>query len=268
MTEVIRSKSNPRIKLLVKLRESARRRREMSLFTIEGLREIEAGMAARLSIVSAFFCPPFFRERGEERLLEQIENTGAETFELSKEVFSKCAYRENPEGIILLANTRSLELDGSALEGKSLVLVLDQVEKPGNLGAILRTASAFAVDYLLLSDPSVDLHNPNVTRASRGLSLNFPLALGSKEEIVTVLRGQGFRILGTSTHAGTILWDANLTGRTAILMGSESKGLGSFWRGNCNETLIVPMSGEGDSLNVSAAAACILGEASRQRRLN
>ena len=267
MTDIIRSKANFRIKQLVKLRESARRRRELGLFTIEGLREIEVGLSSGLSIVNAFFCPAYFRERGEESLMRQIGAAGIETFELGKDVFSKCAYRENPEGIILLANTLALELDDSALSESSLILVLDQVEKPGNLGAILRTASAFGVDYLLLSDPSVDVHNPNVTRASRGLSLSFPLALGSKEEILSVLRGQGFRILATSAHAGTILWEVSFLGRTAVVMGSESKGLGSFWCGNCDETLIVPTSGEGDSLNVSAAAACILGEARRQRRV-
>ena len=265
VSEVIVSTKNPRVKQLVKLRESARRRREVGRFPIEGLREINAGLAAEVAFAEAFFCPSFFRDRGEKSLLQQIEHSGAELVELGKEAFSKASYRQHPEGILVLATARTLSIDQISLGENSLVLVLDEIEKPGNLGAILRTASAFGADALLLAEPSVDFFNPNVLRASRGLSLSFPVASASRDEVYAFLKEQELRIFGTSAKHVSSIWGADLSGGSAILLGSEKQGLGDYWRERWDEALFVPMAGTADSLNVSAAAACILYEMARQR---
>jgi TrmH family RNA methyltransferase len=178
LSEIILSLQNLRVKELVKLRESPRRRRELSLFPIEGLREIEVGIDAERMFTEVYFCPSFFHQRGEDILLHRFNETEAELFELGKDAFAKASYRESPDGIIALAQTFDLQPSCLSLGANPLVLVLDEVEKPGNLGAVLRSAEAFGVDAVLLSDAVVDFFNPNVIRSSQGLSLRMPVAVG------------------------------------------------------------------------------------------
>ncbi len=249
----------------MKLRESPRRRRELSLFPIEGLREIEVGIDAGRVFTEVYFCPSFFRERGEEILLHRFNDTEVELVELGKDAFGKSAYRENPEGLIALAKTFDLQPDRLSFGAKPLVLVLDQVEKPGNLGAVLRSAEAFGVDAVLLSDAVVDFFNPNVIRSSQGLSLRMPVAVGSKEEILAFIRAHELSICGSSSKNAVPLWEGDFASGVAILFGSEREGLGPFWMENQDESLVIPMSGSSDSLNLSVSAACFLSEAARQR---
>ncbi len=266
MNQVILSLQNSRVKELVKLRESPRRRRELSLFPVEGLREIEVGIDAELLFSEVYFCPFFFRDRGEEILLHRLKETDAELVELGKDAFAKSAYRENPEGMIALAETFDLQPSRLSLGANPLVLVLDEVEKPGNLGAVLRSAEAFGVDAVLLSDAAVDFFNPNVIRSSQGLSLRIPVAVGSKEEILAWLRFQNLTIFGSSSKNSVPLWEGNFASGVSILLGSEREGLGPFWMENQDESLVIPTSGSSDSLNLSVSAACFLSEATRQRR--
>tara|TARA_B110000438_G_scaffold124240_1_gene121069 strand:+ start:95 stop:931 length:837 start_codon:yes stop_codon:yes gene_type:complete len=266
LSEIILSLQNSRVKELVKLRESPRRRRELSLFPIEGLREIEVGIDAERMFTEVYFCPSFFRERGEEILLHRFKETDVELVEMGKDAFAKSAFRENPEGLIALAKTFDLQPSRLSLGSHPLVLVLDEVEKPGNLGAVLRSAEAFGVDAVLLSDAVVDFFNPNVIRSSQGLSLRLPVAVGSKEEILAFIRAHKLSICGSSSKNAVPLWEGDFTDGVAILLGSEREGLGSFWMENQDESLVIPMSGSADSLNLSVSAACFLSEAVRQRR--
>ena len=266
VSEIILSLKNPSVKGLVKLRQSARRRRELGRFPVEGFAEIEVGLAAKTTFPEAYCCPAFFRDRTEEALLRRLEATGATVTELGKDAFAKVAYREHPDGLFAVAEIWELKTDRLSLGTDPLVLVLDEIEKPGNLGGILRTADAFGVTAVLLADPALDFFNPNVIRASRGLSLSMPVAAGTKEEIFTYLLKQEIRILGSSAKNPRPLWETDLKGATAIILGSEREGLGSFWRERFDEALVIPMSGTADSLNVSVAASCFLSEAARQRR--
>ena len=267
MSKVILSLQNSRVKELVKLRESPRRRRELSLFPIEGLREIEVGIDAERIFTEVYFCPSFFRERGEEILLHRFKETDAELVELGKDAFAKTAYREHPEGVIALAKTFDLQPSCLSLGANPLVLVLDEVEKPGNLGAVLRSAEAFGVDAVLLSEAAVDFFNPNVIRSSQGLSLRMPVAVGSKEEILAFILAHNLSVCGSSSKNAVPLWEGNFaSGGVAILFGSEREGLGSFWIENQDESLVIPMVGTSDSLNLSVSVACFLSEAVRQRR--
>ena len=267
MSEPILSLQNPRVKELVKLRDSARRRRQLSRFPVEGLRELQAGLEADLLFLESYFCPEFFRRAGETDLLARLEGAGADLVELGPDAFRKAAYRQSPDGLLAVAATRSLDLDEIDLSAAEppLVLVLDEVEKPGNLGAVLRTASAFGADGLLLSDPALDFFNPNVTRSSRGLSLGFPVGLGSKEQVHAFLRENGLRLFGTSAKRGIPLREADLAQPAALLLGSEREGLGSFWQERLDQALTIPMPGSADSLNLAAAAACLTYEAAAQR---
>ena len=265
MSEIILSLQNSRVKELVKLRESPRRRRELSLFPVEGLREIEVGIDAERNFTEVYFCPSFFHKRGEDILLHRFNETEAELFELGKDAFAKASYRESPDGIIALAQTFDLQPSCLSLGANPLVLVLDEVEKPGNLGAVLRSAEAFGVDAVLLSDAVVDFFNPNVIRSSQGLSLRMPVAVGSKTDILDFLRAHNLRIFGSGSKNAVPFWEGDFTNGVAILLGSEREGLGPFWIENQDESLVIPMSGSAGSLNLSVSAACFLSEATRQR---
>ncbi|MFP6887520.1 MAG: RNA methyltransferase [Opitutales bacterium] len=266
MSETILSLKNPSVKGLVKLHQSARHRREMGRFPVEGFAEIEAGLAAKTTFTEAYFSPAFFRDRTEQALLRRLEATGATVTELGKDAFAKVAYREHPDGLLAVAETWELKTERLSLGPNPLVLVLDEIEKPGNLGGILRTADALGVVAVLLADPALDFFNPNVLRASRGLSLSVPVAAGTKEETFDYLLKNELRILGASAKNPAPLWEADLTGASAIILGSEREGLGPFWRERLDEALVIPMCGTADSLNVSVVAACFISEAERQRR--
>ena len=265
LSEIILSLQNSRVKELVKLRESPRRRRELGLFPIEGLREIEVGIDAERNFTEVYYCPSFFRKRGEDILLHRFNETEAELFELGKDAFAKSSYRETPDGVMALARTFDLQPSRLSLGVNPLVLVLDEVEKPGNLGAVLRSAEAFGVDAVLLSDAAVDFFNPNVIRSSQGLSLRMPVAVGSKTESLDFLRAHNLRICGSGSKNAVPFWEGDFTNGVALLLGSEREGLGSFWIENQDESLVIPMSGSAGSLNLSVSAACFLSEAARQR---
>jgi TrmH family RNA methyltransferase len=262
---MIESVQNPKVKYLVKLRRARVRRRE-GLFIVEGHREIKVGLQAEAALEEAFFCPALFSGGEQEACLAALEERGVSLVEMAQASFEKVSIRENPDGLLVLARTWEVDLTGLKLGSTPLVLVGDGLEKPGNLGAILRSAAAMSVDAVLCVDPNLDLFNPNVVRASQGQLFRVPAWVGDKEEALSFLRRRELRICATSAKAKTSMWEANLKGATAIVIGSEAHGLDSFWLDAADDWLTIPMLGEVDSLNLSVAAGCLLAEVNRQRR--
>lgn len=261
--EKITSAQNPKIKALMELQGKSRARRESGLFVVEGRREIEHCLEGGYELSSVFYCPEILPE-----LPAGIDESIV--FELSSSVYGKVAYREGTEGIIAEVRSKSLGLDGLAalLEGREnpLLMVLESVEKPGNLGAVLRSADAAGADAVLICDPLTDIYNPNLIRASIGAVFTVPVVACSSEDAIRWLQQRGFAILTAQLQDSSLYYDCNMTGATAIVMGTESTGLSDQWRRAATAHIRIPMLGRLDSLNVSVSAAILLFEAIRQRQ--
>lgn len=260
--ETITSAQNPKIRFLLELQNKSKARRESGLFVVEGRREIEHCLECGYEADSVFFCP---------EILSQLPPglKGARIFELSPAIYGKVAYREGTEGIIAEMKTKACSLEDltSKLEGKwnPLIMVLESVEKPGNLGAVLRSADAGGVDAVLICDPLTDLYNPNLIRASIGAIFTVPTVACSSEEAIDWLRWQGCSILTAQLQDSSLYYDTDMKGPTAIVMGTESTGLSNLWRKAATAHIRIPMLGRLDSLNVSVSAAVLIYEAVRQR---
>lgn len=258
MTEgLITSVQNPKIKQLLALQEKSRLRRETGLFVVEGRRELEHCLRAGFEPECLFICP-------------EIGNPLADSFpgkrfEVSKEVYSKIAYREGTEGVIAEIRAKERPLEKLELGENPLIAVLESVEKPGNLGAVLRSADAAGVDAVIICDPLTDLYNPNLIRASLGAVFTVPVAVCSSDEAISFFKQRGIRILTAQLQDSELYYDTPMTGSTAIVMGTESTGLSNSWREAADAHIRIPMLGELDSLNVSVSAAILLFEAVRQR---
>ncbi len=262
---MIESAQNLKMKQLIKLRRARIRRRE-GLFIVEGRREIQVGLRAGAAFAEAFFCPDFFGERDQEEVLDALREQKVPLFEMAKGAFEKISLRENPDGLVTLARTWEPSLKELTLGEKPLLLVIDGVEKPGNLGAIMRSTEAFGADAILCVDPSLDLFNPNVVRASQGLLFRMPAVVCDREEASSFLRSRSLRIIATSAKVEKSAWDIDFRGPTALVIGSEARGLDAYWLDIAAEQVTIPMRGEADSLNLSVAAGCLLAEVNRQRR--
>lgn len=261
--ERITSAQNPKIKLLLELQNKSRARRENGLFVVEGRREIDHCLEGGYEPDTVFFCPEILPE------LPSFPD-GTNVFEVSPAVYAKVAYREGTEGIIAEMKSKSAGLDTleKLLEGKSnpLVMVLESVEKPGNLGAVLRSADAAGADAVLVCDPLTDLYNPNLIRASIGAVFTVPVVACSSDEAIAWLQRQGFSILTAQLQDSSLYYECDMKAATAIVMGTESTGLSDRWRKAATAHIRIPMLGRLDSLNVSVSAAILLFEAVRQRR--
>ena len=253
------------MKRLIKLRR-ARIRRSEGLFIVEGHRETEVGLRAGALFERGFFCRSFFGERVQDEVLAELQKHNIPLLEMAEGPFKKVSMRENPDGLITIARTWKSDLDGLALGEKPLVLVIDAIEKPGNLGAVLRSAEAFGADALLCVNPSLDLFNPNVVRASQGLLFRVPVAVCDRDAAVSFLRNRDLRMFSTSAKAEKTAWEVDFRGPTAIVMGNEARGLDSFWLEAAAERVVIPMRGVANSLNLSVAVGCLLAEVNRQRR--
>lgn len=258
MTEgLITSVQNQKIKQLLALQEKSRLRRETGLFVVEGRRELEHCLSAGFEPECLFICP-------------EIGSSFADGFpgkriEVSKEVYSKIAYREGTEGVIAEIRAKERPLEKLELGENPLIAVLESVEKPGNLGAVLRSADAAGVDAVVICDPLTDLYNPNLIRASLGAVFTVPVAVCSSDEAISFFKQRGISILTAQLQDSELYYDTPMTGPTAIVMGTESIGLSNVWREAADAHIRIPMSGELDSLNVSVSAAILLFEAVRQR---
>ncbi len=262
--EKITSLQNPRVKQLVRLRER-RARDEAGLFLIEGYREVRRALERNVKLTELYFSPDWFLGENEPALLTQAHQAGAQLFELSKEAFAKVAYRERPDGLLAVAPQWQRSLDELTLNPTPFLLVCESIEKPGNLGTILRSADAAGCDAVIVCDAVTDIFNPNVVRASTGVLFSVPVVLASSQQVQTWLRARGIRAVAT-TPAATLLHTAcDLRGPLAIIMGSEQYGLSDFWLQNSDQRVRIPMAGQADSLNVAMATIITLFEAVRQR---
>jgi len=256
MPEVLTSPSNPKIKRLLALQQKSSARREAGLFVVEGQRELQHCIDAGFEIDSVFYCPDFFSG--------QI--AAEKKFEVSRPVYEKIAMRESTEGVIAEVRTKERRLEELALPERPLVVVLESVEKPGNLGAVLRSADAAGVDAVLFCDPLTDLWNPNLIRASIGAVFTVPCVACSSAEAIAFLKARGIRILTAQLQDSSLYYDCDMTVGTALVMGTESTGLTDAWRAAADAHIRIPMLGRLDSLNVSVSAAILLFEAVRQRQ--
>lgn len=277
----ITSAQNPKLKEVVQLLEKSKLRRERGLFVVEGLREIRACIRNGYQLRSLFFNSDILSSRQIEDLLttsvpaavgaglgNASYGRGVAVFSLSAQAYSKIAYREGTEGVVAVVQERRLNLDDVKFGRRwqtPLVLVVESVEKPGNLGALLRTADACGVDAVIVCDPLTDLYNPNLIRSSLGGIFTNQVVACKNEEALEWLKRRGITIFTAQLQDSEWYYDTDMVQPTAIVMGTESTGLTDFWRNEAKSKIKIPMLGELDSLNVSVSAAVLCYEAVRQR---
>ncbi len=257
---VITSTQNPKVKSLLAL-EKPRERRKQQLFIVEGKKEISLALKAGYSIGNLFYCVDIVPETD----LAALGVADKLLLPVSQEVFDKIAVREGSGGVIAVAQMKTNRLDDLALGKNPLVVVLESVEKPGNLGAILRTADAAGVDAVIVCDPQTDFYNPNVVRSSLGCVFTQPIASATTDETIAWLRKLGINLYCTYLKASKPYHEIDYRGPSAIVMGTEATGLSDTWVKQSNANIIIPMQGTIDSMNVSTATAVVVFEACRQR---
>lgn len=262
MTPDITSATNERIKAVVRLRDRAERDRT-GLTIIDGAREIDRALDAGISVDAAFVCEPLLRTSEARAVVDRLL---AVTVTTSEPAYRKIAFGDRDDGIVAVVRQPPHGLKDVKLAVDPLIVVLEGVEKPGNLGAVLRTADAVRVDALIAAGPRTDLFNPNAIRASMGTVFSVPVASAPASDVLAVLRKRRIRVVAARTDARLDYTDVDLTGALAIALGSEAQGLTHAWTGDDITPVRVPMFGIADSLNVSITAAVLLYEAHRQRR--
>lgn len=262
---IITSLQNDRVKDLVRLRER-RHRDRTGQFVVEGYREIRRAVDAGLELTTLYTCPPLFLGPNEDSLIADLEAAGIEVVEFAEEAFRKVSYRDRPEGLLVVAPQFDTGLARLEIGAAPLLLVAESIEKPGNLGTMLRTADAVGADAVIVADATTDPFNPNVVRASTGTLFTVPLAVASTDQTLAWLVDRGVAILATTPDTETDLWDADLRGSVAVVVGAEQYGLSEVWLGSADVRVRIPMAGMADSLNAAMAAGVVLYEAVRQRR--
>jgi TrmH family RNA methyltransferase len=253
----ITSLQNPKIKYIVKLREDKRQRKLDGLMLVEGCDELTLALSTGLKPQTILTAP--------ELASVSMEIPAAEIITVTRAVFEKISYRDNPDGWLGIFPIPKTSLDDLKLSASPFVIVAESVEKPGNLGAILRTADAAHVDAVIVCDPRVDLWNPNVVRASRGTIFTVPTVEVDSPNALTFLRLRNMRVLAATPSAEVLYTDVDLKEPIALAVGTEDEGLTDFWMRNADVKVRIPMLGKVNSLNVSIAAALITYEAVRQR---
>lgn len=265
MYKQITSPHNPYIKELVQLKEKSRIRKKTGMFLIEGLREISLAIQGNHHIQTMLIDPSIIYAEEVEKLLSSTKNT-VEVIEISNEVYKKLALRETTEGVLAVAKSKDLSLKSIKFKNSNpLVLVAETPEKPGNIGALLRSADAAGTDAVLIANPKTDMYNPNIIRSSVGCVFTTNIATGTTSEIISFLKKHTIRIYGASLSASVEYQTIDYRQATAIVVGTEATGLTNEWLQNTTENIIIPMQGAIDSMNVSVSAAIILFEAVRQR---
>ena len=285
-TETITSAQNPKIKNLLLLQEKSKARKEQGLFVVEGRRELEHCIEAGYTVRTLFVCPEVagvsaaFDSAGNyfsgwdpknqfpaTSLFHHLTRAEAPSvIEIPEQLYRKVAYREGTEGIIAEVECKSLTLEELQLPENPLVVVLESVEKPGNLGAVLRSADAAGADAVLICDPLTDLYNPNLIRASIGAVFTVPTVAVSSREAIGFLKAKGIQILTAQLQDSSLYYDVDMRRGTALVMGTEATGLTQAWRQAADAHIRIPMLGRLDSLNVSVSTAILLFEAVRQRQ--
>ena len=259
------SSQNPKIKEVARLRVE-RQRKKQNRILIDGVREISRAIAGGFEIEEIFFCAGGPAGEASPDIREWGQDSSATRYRLSQAAFEKIAYGDRDEGVVAVALPKNRSLSQLELGKTPLLIVLDGIEKPGNIGAVFRTASAAGVDAILVSNEICHPFNANAIRASLGAVFELPFVSTSQTEVAEFLDARGIRIVTTRVDAKQLYFDYDFTGPVAIVMGSEAAGVAKAWQGH--DSMIIPMDGAIDSLNVSATAAIVLFEANRQRNLS
>ncbi|MGV0832850.1 TrmH family RNA methyltransferase [Empedobacter brevis] len=256
---LIESLQNPRIKNLLKLQEKSRERKSQNLFIVEGTQENELALKGGYEAVEVYIC--------EDIYIKSIDFDQAKIFTITKQVFEKLAYRKSTGGIVGVYKTKSSSLTDLQLPEKPLIVILEAVEKPGNLGAVLRTGDGAKVDAVIVCDETVDFFNPNVIRSSVGTLFTNQIASANKEAVLAFLQSNHIQVVSTFLREETkSLYETDFNQSSAIVLGTEATGLSDFWADYSDSLIKIPMLGFVDSLNVSNAAAICVYEAVRQRQ--
>ena len=263
MAKVISSLQNPLIKNVLLLGEKPRARKEQNRIVIEGLREIRLAIASGFNITDLLYTPELVSDGDLKLLIDQSNQV--ELTEVTPGVFNRMAYRSDTGGLIALAEPKRLVFSDLQLRRQPLLLVLETVEKPGNLGALLRTADAANLDAVIICDPQTDIYNPNAIRSSIGCIFTMPVVTASSEEAIAWMRAAGIKMFGTALTATQLYHETDFNQPAAIIMGSEANGLSNTWLESADKLIKIPMMGKIDSMNVSASAAIVIFEAMRQR---
>lgn len=258
------SPSNPRLKSAARLRDR-RERQSRGRTLVDGAREVRRALDAGVEVVEAFVCEPLLAGEDARAALDALAARRVQVTTTTEAAFAKLAFGDRAEGIVAVVRTPSLELADLQLPAKPLIVVVEGVEKPGNLGAVLRSADGAGADALVAASPQTDLANPNVIRASAGTIFSVPLAAAPAVDVLAWLRQRGIRVVAARVDADDLYTDADLTGPLALALGSETDGLTAVWQADDIATIRLPMHGVADSLNLSVSAAILLYEARRQR---
>lgn len=257
----ITSIQNPFVKNLVLLQDKAKARKQSGTFIIEGQREIELAIKGGYELETILFLPEIISENQ----IKKVTAQQVELIEISKEVYQKLAYRDTTEGIIAIAKSKPLRLSDLKLSKNPLILVAEGLEKPGNLGALLRTADAANIDAVIIANPKSDLYNPNIVRSSVGCLFTRQIAVATSEEAIAFLKENSIHIYCATLQDSATYHTQNYTEPTALVVGTEATGITEVWRNKSTKNINIPMQGIIDSMNVSVAAAILLFEAKRQR---
>ena len=260
---MISSIRNPLVKKLLLLQEKARERKKIGCFIVEGLREVELARKAGYTLQTLLFCPEILSPSS---LIISSNLSTVQTLPITKQVYKKLAYRQTTEGIIAIVKSKTHALQNVQFKTQSpLLLVAEAPEKPGNIGALLRTADAAALDAVFIANPKTDLYNPNIIRASLGAVFTNQIGVGTSAEIIQFLKQHRIKMYGASLTASKPYIEGNFTGPTALVVGTEATGLTPEWLQHTDQNFIIPMQGHIDSMNLSVSAAILIFEAKRQR---
>ena len=255
---LISSTQNPKVKHLLALQQKSQLRRKEGLIVVEGARELGHCIDAGLKPKTIFYCPALFN-------IDKLSTNDAQLIEVSQEVYDKIAYRGSTEGVIAIVPGHQLTLNELVLGDNPLIIVLEGVEKPGNIGAVLRSADAAQATAVIVCDPLTDLYNPNLIRSSIGAIFTVPCVACSSDECIEFLKTNNITILTAQLQDSELYYNTDMRQGTAIVMGTEATGLTNAWREAADAHIRIPMKGALDSLNVSVSAAILLFEAVRQR---
>ena len=258
----IKSLQNPLIKDTLKLIEKSRERKKRKLFVIEGKREISLAIQGNYNIETVFITENIFSDND---LLSSLGENVTQII-ITKEIYQKLAYRDSTEGILAVVNTKDFSLKNIKFKNNNpLILVMESIEKPGNIGAMLRTADAANIDAVFIADAKSDIFNPNIIRSSVGCVFTNQIAVSSSEEIINYLKDNNINIYAATLQNSNVYSTEDFTKASALVVGTEATGLTQLWRDNATQNINIPMQGVIDSMNVSVAGAILLYEAKRQR---
>lgn len=263
----ITSFQNPKFKNVLSLMDRRDRKKEKK-FLVEGFRELTRAQIGGVKFLELWICPELFLGENENELIAKIESSGAVVYKVPKPLFEKLSYRDRPDGLLAVSPFFHISLAQieKIIEGKKdcLILIAEGIEKPGNLGSILRSADAVKADAVISVDPRTDIFNPNVIRSSVGTLFTQPVAEGESQEILQLLKKHGFKLMAATPSGDKVYTDCNLKGRIALIVGCEQLGLTPVWMNECDMRVRIPMLGIADSLNVSTATTLLLYEYRRQ----